>query len=209
MIRLSNRLQAVADLVPQGTVPVDVGCDHGYVPVYLVQSGKCERAIACDVNKAPLKSCELLVQDEELEDRIKCVLSDGLDKIEDDYDTVIIAGMGGELIANILSRNESIKTKSLVINPMTHSELVRKWLYDNDFQIDKDIIVSDANHFYSVISAHYTGVKQEACEVDYYLGEIKDFSQKQYFEHLLNYLKNKQKSGVDYSAVINAIEEKL
>lgn len=209
MIKLSVRLQAVADMVHDGSVPVDVGCDHGYIPVYLVQSKKCENAIACDVNRGPLQSCKYLVEECALENQIKCVLSDGLDKIEDDYDTVIVAGMGGELIANILSRNESIKSKKLVINPMTHSELVRKWIYENGFEIDEDIIVEDAHHYYSVFSAHYTGVVVPKTEADYYLGSIKDFSKKEYFVHLLNYLKNKQKSGADYSKIISAIEENL
>lgn len=210
MIKLTNRLKAIADMVQMGDTIVDVGCDHGYIPAYLVSEGVCPRAVACDINEGPLVSCKFLVEQVGLEDKIKCVLSNGLDKINPaDYDTVVIAGMGGELIADILSREAKICDKKLVLNPMTHSEIVRKWLYENGFCIDDDVIVPDGKHHYSVIRTHFTGNIEKHSDVDYFLGNIKDFSDKEYFEHLLNYLKNKQKSGADYSSVINKIEEKL
>lgn len=209
MNKLTKRLQAIADMVDNGAVIVDVGTDHGYIPVYLVENGICERAIACDINQGPLNSCIFLVRQLGLSKKISCVLSNGLDSVKDSFDTIIIAGMGGELIADILSRARDINFKKLIINPMTHSELVRKWMFDNGFEIKKDIIVPDGKHHYSVISASYTGNTTEKTDVDYYLGSIEDFSDKEYFEHLLVYLKNKQKSGLDYSSIINAIEEKI
>lgn len=209
MIKLSCRLQAVADMVNEGARVVDVGTDHGYIPAYLIKNNIAKSVIACDINEKPLASCKRYISSLGLDDKVKCVLSDGLQSVDGDYDTVIIAGMGGELIAQILENAENIRHCRLIINPMTHPELVRKWLFDNGFCIENDIVVADLKHHYSVLSAHYTGKIQEKSEVDYFLGEISDFSDREYFEHLLVYLKNKQKSGVDYSDVISAIEGKI
>lgn len=210
MINLSKRLYACASLVSEGSRLCDVGTDHGYVPVYLIEQGIIKSAVACDINEGPLSSCKALVDGVGFNEKIKCILSNGLDNISsDDYDDVLIAGMGGELIADILSRAKGIEKKHLIINPMTHGELARKWLYDNGFSIKNDIIIKDGKHNYSIFDAEYTGEIIEKSKVDYYLGEIKDFSNKEYFEHLLNYLKNKQKSGMDFSDVITAIEEKI
>lgn len=209
MIKLTERLQAVADMVKPGARVVDVGCDHGYIPAYLVENKICDKVIACDVNEAPLNSCRLLVSQLGFENNIKCILSNGLSDVPKGYDTVIIAGMGGELISNILDKSEYVKQCTLIINPMSHSEIVRKWLYDNGFSIDKDIIVAETRHHYNVILARYTATFESKSVVDYFLGEIKDFSDKEYFIHLKNYLTNKQKSGADFSSVIKAIEDIL
>ena len=196
-------------MVNEGARVVDVGTDHGYIPAYLIKNNIAKSVIACDINEKPLASCKRYISSLGLDDKVKCVLSDGLQSIDGDYDTVIVAGMGGELIAQILENAENIRYCRLIINPMTHPELARKWLYDSGFCIENDIVVADLKHHYSVLSAHYTGRAQEKSEVDYFLGEISDFSDREYFEHLLVYLKNKQKSGVDYSDVISAIEGKI
>jgi tRNA (adenine22-N1)-methyltransferase len=210
MIKLSNRLNAVASMVNAGARLCDVGTDHGYVPVYLAQNGIIKSAIACDINQGPLNSCISLVNDCNLQDKIKCVLSNGLDNISaNEVDDILIAGMGGELITDIISRCDYIKDKHLILNPMTHAEIVREWLYSNGFEINKDFIVNDSNHHYNVFDAVFTGNVTAKSRCDYYLGNIKDFSDKEYFNHLLNYLQNKQKGGEDFSDVINAIKEKL
>ncbi len=209
-MQLSDRLKAVAALVKDGERIADIGTDHGYLPVYLCRRGKIKGAIACDINEKPLSSCKAKVEQEALCDVIDVRLSDGLESISpEEYDCVIIAGMGGELIADILSRESAVKEKHIVLNPMTHPEIARKYLYDNGFEIDNDIVVRDGRHYYSVLDAHYTGKVEPKTRVDYFLGNIKDFGEKGYFVHLLNYLYNKQKSGEDYSDVISAVEEKL
>lgn len=206
---LSERLSAVASLVKKDSAIADVGTDHGYIPVYLYKAGIIKSAVAADVNEKPLASCKALVVQEGLSDVIKTRLSNGLDNIlPDEYDTVIIAGMGGELIADILSRAE-IENKHIILNPMTHPEIARKFLYDNGFDIINDLIIKDGRHYYSVFDANYTGEILPKTRSDYYLGNIKDFSNRGYFEHLLNYLNNKLKSDDDLTDVIKAVEEKL
>lgn len=207
---LSERLFAVASLVKRGSVVADVGTDHGYVPVYLVKNGIAKSAVASDINEGPLSSCRKLVEDENLSDKIKVRLSDGTESIaSEEYDTLIIAGMGGELICSILAGEKNLKDKHIVLNPMTHPELAREFLYSNGFEIENDIIVKDAKHFYSVFDAYYAGNILPKKRSDYYIGNITDFTNREYFVHLINYLKNKEKSGEDLSDIISALEEKI
>ena len=207
MQRLTPRLSAIANLVEPNSRIADVGTDHGYLPVYLVKAGVVKSAIASDVNSLPLSSCKALVEQEGLCDVINTRLSNGLDNIEnDEFDNLIIAGMGGELIAEILSRKD-LKDKHLILNPMTHPEITRKYLYDNGFEILNDIIINEGKHYYNIFDAKYTGVIEKKTRADYYLGGIKDFTHKGYFLHLLNYLKNKSKSGENLEDVIKAVEE--
>ena len=209
-MQLSNRLSAVASLVKPGSAIADIGTDHGYIPVFLCKAGIIQHAVASDINEGPLSSCKALVEQEDLQHKIKTCLSNGLEGLLScDFDTVIIAGMGGELISDILSKCAYISEKHIILNPMTHPELARKFLYDNGFEIKNDLIVQDGHHYYSVFDAEYTGKIMPRNRADYYLGNITDFSQKEYFLHLLSYLKNKSKSGEDYSDIIAAVEEKL
>lgn len=208
MFKLSIRLSSVAALVNQDAAIADIGTDHGYIPVYLLKNNIIKSAVASDINEGPLESCRRLVSEYELNDKVRVILSNGLDKLnEKDFDTVIIAGMGGELISEILSKKDYIKSKRLILQPMTHGEIVKKFLYDNGFEIDKDFIVKDGKHNYNIFDAYYTGACKERTRVDYYLGNIKDFSNKEYFVHLLSFLKNKSKSGQDYSDIISVLEK--
>ena len=100
-MKLSKRLQACAALVTPGCRLADIGCDHGYIPVYLVQSGRITAAIASDINERPLSACRSLVAQCGYEAQITCVLSDGTEKLDlDAVDDLLLAGMGGELIAS-------------------------------------------------------------------------------------------------------------
>lgn len=212
MITVSKRLKAVAGLVRKGSCLADIGCDHGFLPVFLVLGGHISSAVAADINEGPLALCRAAVEKYALQNQIKCVLSDGLQNIAFcDYQDVSVCGMGGELIASILEASEHSKTRGVhyIFNPMTHPEKLRGYLCENGFEIGEDFIVRDGGHSYSVFDAYYTGAEKSYPLSYYYLGNIKDFSDKGYFESLLRYLKNKQKSGCDYSEIISEIEERL
>ena len=200
-------------MVRQGSALADIGCDHGYVPVSLIEQGKIRYAIASDINEGPLASCKALVEECGFEDKISCVLSDGLKGISlDDADDILIAGMGGELIFDILKNGDlnKLKEKHLILNPMTHPEEARRFLYEYGFEIENDIIIKDKKHYYSIFDAYYSGKKIKYSDIDLFLGKIKAFKENRgYFEHLLNYLENKQKSGNDYSELISDIREKI
>lgn len=212
MIKLTNRLSAVAELVRENASLADVGCDHGYLPAYLILNGRIKSAVAGDINEGPLNSCIQLVAEYSLEDKIKCVLSNGLQNInEKDCSDIAICGMGGELIAQILDACSWSKNaeKHFILNPMTHPEILRKYLCDNGFEIFNDIVVKEGRHYYSVFDAYYTGNIKSYPKSYYYLGNIENFEYKEYFNHLLNYLENKSKGGEDFTDVISAIKEKL
>ena len=199
-----------ADFVRQNARLADIGTDHAYLPLWLCLNGTCPSAIAADINPDPLSRGQAAIMNFNAEHLISTRLSNGLEKLDRcECDTVIIAGMGAELIVDILSNCDFVNELHLILQPMTHPEIARKYLYDNGFEINNDFIVTDAKHSYSIFDANFTGKITPKVPKDYFLGNITDFSQKEYFLHLLNYLKNKSKSGADLSDVISAVEEIL
>jgi len=212
MVKLSPRLMAVSKLVRQGAVLADIGCDHGCLPVYLLQNNLIKGAVASDINEGPLASCKQLIAKEGMDSKVQLVLSDGLKNInENAYSDVCFCGMGGELISLILenSKKHFQPDKHYIFNPMTHPEILRKYLCENGFEINKDFIVKEQNHYYNVFDAYFTGKIKAYDEIYYFLGNITDFTYKEYFIHLLNHLENKMKGGADYSSVISAVRDKL
>lgn len=112
MIVLSPRLKTAADMVRKGVVAADIGTDHAYLPSYLVLSGICPRALACDLRKGPLENAAETLEHWNIADKISLRLSDGLDELSaGEADDIIMAGMGGILIAKLLERTEWVKNK--------------------------------------------------------------------------------------------------
>lgn len=156
-----NRLLACARLV-RGSRAADVGTDHGYLPVYLVQNGICESALACDINEKPLASARENIEKAGLSDKIGVYLSDGLGSVPCEGITdVIVAGMGGELIADIISRADWIKQRrvNLVLQPMTKWDHLREFLYTGGFEVTSELPCQEGKFVYSVMQAAYTGTK--------------------------------------------------
>lgn len=154
-----RRLLACASLCV-GKKAVDVGTDHGHLAAYLINENICESCIACDINEMPLQAARDTVKRYGLETRITLVLSDGLDKIDGEGVTdVVIAGMGGELIADIISRADWIKKNrvNLVLQPMTKWDVLRKWLYENGFEVKNEKACIEGQFVYSVMQAEYIG----------------------------------------------------
>ena len=114
MINLTQRLSAAASLIKGGGSVADIGTDHGYLPIYLIQSGKIEGAIAADIGKMPLENARKSVAQHELSGKIELRLSDGLNSFtENEVDEIVFAGMGGTLIAEKLRETPWIKNESL------------------------------------------------------------------------------------------------
>ena len=167
-IVLTERLRTAAELVRQNRKTVDVGTDHGYLPAFLVINGITEDATAADIGKGPLDNAKKTLEKYSLGDKIATVLSDGLEKIDRDTEEIIICGMGGTLIAEILGKAEWIKNEKihLILQPMTHSQDVRKFLCENGFYIDTEKFCTDSGRDYVVISAYYNG--EDNCRDDFY-----------------------------------------
>lgn len=195
-IVLTERLRTAAELVRQNRKTVDVGTDHGYLPAFLVLSGITDRATAADIGKGPLENAQKTIGKYSLCDKIDTVLSDGLDKISHDTDEIIICGMGGTLIAEILGKAEWVKNKEvhLVLQPMTHSYDVRKFLCENGFYIDDERFCTDDGRDYVVISALYDGEDHKRDDFYYYFGDritITDNSCKGYLKRQVYYIKSR------------------
>lgn len=137
---MDKRLVTCAKLCT-GDFVCDVGTDHGYLPCFMIKENMCKKALACDVAPMPLRSAEEHINREGLSDRIGTVLSDGLDNVPPEGITdVVMAGMGGELIARLLEKCPWVKNGvNLVLQPMTKWDVLRKWLYDNGFEVKKSL----------------------------------------------------------------------
>ena len=159
MITLDKRLSAVAALVRQGSRLADIGTDHAYLPVHLVQAGVCITAIASDIGEGPLDAARRTVTENGLTNEIALRLGNGLATVAaDEVDDIAIAGMGGETIVAILEaapwvQNEDIR---LILQPMTRAEDLRRWLLQNGFSITEEHLIIDGRHLYPVLVAEYT-----------------------------------------------------
>lgn len=219
MQSLSKRLETIASLVPDGARVCDVGTDHGYLSAFLKLSGKVNTVIAADINKGPLENAAANFKKFSITD-IELRLCDGLSGFkEHEIDTIVIAGMGGEVIAGILKRGESIakiKTKTIILQPTTSPEILRKYLYKNGFEIIKDIPVFENDKIYSVMQVCYTGKAVEKDEYFFYCGLV-DFNmpegllyiKKQYNRCLSckNNLKNVKIKQAEYEYYSNLVKD--
>ena len=151
MIKLSKRMKAVAAMVTTGNILADVGTDHGYVPIALVQQKKIPRAIAMDINKGPLARAEEHIAMCELGEYIQTRLSDGVEALEvGEVDSILIAGMGGDLVIHILREGMDVcrNAKELILQPQSELAKVRQFLRDNNFQIvDEDMVIEDGKYY--------------------------------------------------------------
>ena len=155
-MNLSDRLTAVASLITEGNSIADIGTDHGYIPIYMAQNGLTPKAIAMDVNPGPLKRAEYNIRRYCVENIVSVRLSDGLEKLNPgEADTIVIAGMGGILTVKILSENPAVaeSAKELILSPHSDVDLVRKYLADKGFCINREKMVLEDGKFYFVLRA--------------------------------------------------------
>ena len=159
-VSLSRRLQCCAAMVPQGARVADVGADHGYLCLWLLERGVARDAAACDLRPGPLDSARRNAALYGMEDRMAFFLSDGLQSVpRERYDTVVCAGMGGELIVKILSEAPWLRDPryTLILQPQIDVDLLRLWLCENGFTEDRAGLASDSGHLYCALRVRYTG----------------------------------------------------
>ncbi|MGM9637512.1 MAG: tRNA (adenine(22)-N(1))-methyltransferase [Eubacteriales bacterium] len=176
MIALSGRLSAAASFVRIGSVVADVGTDHAYLPIYLVEKGIAPFAVASDVREGPLDRANAHISACGLSSRIKTLLADGLDGVERYHpEDILICGMGGDLIASILDGSDYIKNPAvrLILQPMTMAHRLRYYLCRNGFRIlDEELVLEKDSKLYQILVAQYCGVPAEISPAEAYLGKI-------------------------------------
>ena len=213
-LNLKGRLALCAQFARGGSRLADIGTDHAYLPIALCEQGRAASALACDINPLPLESARSNIAMHGLSDRIRTRLCDGLSGVgPDEADDIVIAGMGGELIADILSACEWAKdsAKRYILQPMTRHEALIKWLYSNGFVIDDQQAVVDEGKYYTVILARYDGAERECGAYTAVVGQLSPDSEaaRGFLNKCLSRL-NKQKLGdPSLSPLITRIEELL
>lgn len=174
-IRLDSRLSAVADMVRSGSVVADIGADHGYLVCRLVAEGRCAEGYACDVNEGPLSQSRKTAAAQGLADRVHILRTDGLEGLPlARIDDIVIAGMGGELIRDILAARPGAwdPDKHLILQPMTRAEELRRYLKISGFSILRERAVRGGRFVYTILSAAYTGCAQPADSFYAWTGEL-------------------------------------
>ena len=166
---ISKRLELVASFVPQGAVLLDVGSDHAYLPIELVERGQIETAIAGEVVEGPFQSAVKNVEAHGLKEKIQVRLANGLAAFEEeDQVTVItIAGMGGRLIATILEEglDKLSDVERLILQPNNREDDLRIWLQDHGFQIVAESILEEAGKFYEILVVEAGQMKLSASDL--------------------------------------------
>jgi tRNA (adenine22-N1)-methyltransferase len=173
-MQLNGRLKLIADKVSVCNFVCDIGTDHAYIPVFLILNSICKRAVASDVNEGPILTARENIRNYGLEDYIKARLGYGLDPIqEEETDTIIIAGMGGTLICEILSKGfeKAKKANRIVLQPMNAIEGLREWLNENGFEIFDEELIDEGEKLYTVICAKWDGCVRTVDKIHFYIGK--------------------------------------
>lgn len=209
---LEGRLLAVAAEVREGAYLADVGTDHAYLPIYLMQKGRLCHAVASDIRRGPLSRADENIRGAGLSEKIETLLTDGLHGIERHPVTdIVIAGMGGQMIAAILENAPFVRQRPvrLILQPMQNIPELRSYLA-NGYRIERETLVAEEKKLYTVLTVTYDGIKRETTPLSLLLGdytiahrhEMPLFSElcRRHLAVLSEKLEGRRKGGHDTSA---------
>ena len=167
---LPPRLAAIATLVPKGGAVADVGTDHALLPLWLLRRGIIPTAVATDIHEAPLERTRLSLGNVT---GLRLVLCDGLDGVSaDEADTIVIAGLGGDNMADILLRAPWCKEgRTILLQPMSKAEVLRRALHSMGYRIENECLVEDNRHVYPILLVR-GGTDVLYSEAEYYTGRF-------------------------------------
>ena len=173
---LDDRLKAAADFVRQGAYFADIGTDHAYLPVFLLEEGRIRHAYASDVSRGPVAAAEAHIAASGVGDRITLRLADGLHglpKDAPDVTDIAVCGMGGELILRLIEEAPFVKKSGirLILQPMSRANVLRRYLAENGFSIEKETLSRAAGRIYTCMCVSYTGTPYEISELEATLGK--------------------------------------
>ena len=210
-LKLTKRLRAVADFVQPGARVIDVGTDHGYVPLWLLERGIASEAVACDIAPGPLSSAKRTAAEADITENISFVLTDGLRGLgPEDGDTVIIAGMGGETMMSILEAAPWTAACRLILQPQSKQPLLERWMDENGYTLSDATLVKDSGRIYTVRCYDREKYGNNALEIfrkkrDPLLGEYLDRLIKKYGKMVSGM--ERSDTGEELRAAKNALEE--
>ncbi len=187
-MKLSKRLKSLAALVSSDDIVADIGCDHAYLDIYLVQNNIVPLTLACDINEKALNNGIKNIKKYGLEDKITTRLSDGIEFLNEDINTLIISGMGTSTIIKILSNKNINQINKLIIESNNNHFLLRTYLTNHGFYISHEGTIYDNGKYYINIVFLRGSKKYSAKELKY--GPLLIKGNKDYYEYLYN--KNKQ-----------------
>lgn len=208
LYRMNKRLELIYSMISDGRGLIDVGTDHGYLPAALAVNGYSGRLFASDINAMPLEKARETARRCAMVDRITFLLSDGLDACPpEEIDTIVMAGMGGELICTILDRAEWCLDEqyTLILQPMTKAEVLRYWLVNNGFTLLEERLVRDGSFLYQVIKVRFLG-NMALSDAELYSGAFTNIQDdplaRQELQALIKRFEG-ERSGLQSSAVTN------
>ncbi|AIY84531.1 hypothetical protein U729_24 [Clostridium baratii str. Sullivan] len=170
-MELSKRLDLIVNHIKDCDTLVDVGTDHGYIPIYVIKNGICKSAIASDINKDPLDKAKLNAIFEEVDEKIDTRLGGGLSTVEaNEADACVIAGMGGNLIRDILEADkEKVKGfKFLILQPAQNPEVLREYLYTNGYEVIEEDLCIDEDKYYELFKVRVKEGEETSLDSIYY-----------------------------------------
>ena len=174
MALLSDRLKAVAEMITPGQTVADIGCDHAYLPIYLIRENISPKVIACDINEGPVKRAKGNVDDVDLSDKIEVRQGDGLGALlPQEARSIVLAGMGGKLMIKILEEGADIVKGAfeIIMEPQSEVAALRHFLQDNKLHIISENMVSEEGKFYPLIKAVHGDMRWDR-EIYFRYGKI-------------------------------------
>ncbi len=214
---LSIRLKSVASFVDVNDNVVDVGTDHAYLPIYLMQNNLARKVYACDINVHPLDNAKKNIKSYGLEDKIETILSNGLEKVPVDYNCVLISGMGYDTVISILtvSMDTVKKCNKIVVQVNKNYVELRKWIVKNKFTITDEAVIFEKGKFYQTICFNCTeknDYQTEEIYLGYYYNQEKGKDWIAYFQFRLSQLKNvieySKEANIEYELITAFLNKK-
>ncbi len=211
LFQLDNRLALCAKYVRQDAALADIGTDHAYLPVWLARTGKIKSALACDLREEPLRHGQATIEKYHAGALVQTRISDGLQSVSpSECGDIVIAGMGGELIVQILSHAPWVKdsSKRLILQPMSKAEVLRSYLSNEGFAILREEAVRSLGRIYSVMQCAYTAEKSLSGILYSYTGALKPEERPLDREYIEAVCRNLHKKAAGLHAAGNDMEAK-
>lgn len=171
-MKINDRLKKIGDLVEANSFCLDIGCDHAFLDIYLVQKNKNIRAIASDVAEGPLNHAKENIKRYHLEDKIECRLGNGLDTYSEDVNTIIISGMGGRSMIGIFKNHMEVlkKVDTIILSPNNYQVDVKKFLCRHKFYLQNEELVKDGKYIYQILV--FKKGKKRYTKKQYFFGPV-------------------------------------